>query len=64
MCKQGRLFVVLRHGLELVGFPGSLPVWMATEGSIIGREVGSVESKKARYSLPKNSLRSKGQITT
>ena len=35
-------------GVRTGGFPGSLPVVMATEGLVRGREVGSVESKKAR----------------
>ena len=35
-------------GVRTGGFPSSLPVEMATEGVVIGREVGSVESKKAR----------------
>ena len=46
------------------GIPDSLPAGMATEGSEREKEVGSVESRKERYSLPKKSLRSKVQIVT
>ena len=44
------------------GIPDSLPAGMATEGSEREKEVGSVESRKERYSLPKKSLRSKVRL--
>ena len=44
------------------GIPDSLPAGMAIEGSEREKEVGSVESRKERYSLPKKSLRSKVRL--
>ena len=44
------------------GIPDSLSTGMATEGSNREKEVGSVESRKEKYSLPKKSLRSKVRL--